>query len=268
MEIEPEDTVTVFVDDDDTSVLDVELSFARTVRRDVGRGETAVITGASLGEGYGELLVDVVDGDGGFTSVSVLDLLVDLTAPSVEIEPCVVAASGEGARGTLAAWVGDAWALGAVEVAVGNEVIGAAAFPEWPATFGETWDWSYFSISGADLPIGRATATFTVTDRAGNQTSGACELLVDADPPVVTLSAALVGGAIHAEVGATDDDDELPGALVLSAGGVEVAHGQAPSTRFVLDAADFPAGELVLEAGARDRAGNEGRSAPLVVTLP
>lgn len=269
----PGNTITVSVDDDDTVALDVSFEFARNIDRTVDRGNFVTVTGADLGEGYGELFIDVVDRDGGFSSTSVEGLLVDLTPPLLEIEPCVLAASGKGDRGTLAAWVGDAWALGSVAVEIvpddsdgapGVPFVRGDSFSDWPSTFGESWDWSYFSVHASELPVGRSLATYTVRDRAGNATSRSCDLFVDALPPVVTLDAQVVDGFIYAEVGATDDDvDALPSALSLHVGGVEVAQGQAPSTSFVLDRADFPAGILLLEATARDRAGNEGHS-PLV----
>ncbi len=268
----PDNTITVSVDDDDTVDLDVSLEFARNVDRTVQRGNGMTVTGAELGEGYGELFIAVVDRDGGFSSTSVEGLLVDLTPPLLEIEPCILAASGKGDRGTLAAWVGDAWALGSIAVEVvpdeGDPVVRGDSFSDWPSTFGQSWDWSYFSVSANELPVGHSLATYTVRDRAGNASQRSCDLFVDALPPVVTLEAELIDGFIYAEVGANDDDvDSLPTGLTLHAGGAEVAHGQAPSTSFVLDAADFPAGVLILEATARDRAGNNGRSPIVALTL-
>lgn len=272
----PADTISVFVDDDDTSTLEVNFEFAKDTSRDVDRGSSTTITGSTLGEGYGDLFIEVRDRDGGSDSVSVDGLLVDLTAPELEIEPCILAASGKGDRGTLAAWLGDAWALADVSLVVaplsGTDGGGAVAFSEsfvsWPSTFGESWDWSYFSVPASELPAGDSVASFTVRDRAGNTTTKQCDLFVDDSPPVVTLVAELVGGAIHATVSAVDDDATLPGSLVLYAGGAEVAHGQAPSTSFVLDAADFSSGDLALEGRAMDRAGNEGRSDIVLVELP
>jgi hypothetical protein len=269
----PSNTITVSVDDDDTLSLDVSLAFARNIDRQVDSGDRVTITGAELGEGYGDLLIEVFDRDGGNSSTSVEGLLIDLTAPLLEVEPCVLSASGKGDRGTLAAWIGDAWALGSVAVEVvpdngGDIVVFADSFGDWPSTFGESWDWSYFSVNASELPVGRSLATYTVRDRAGNATSRSCDLFVDALPPVVTLEAELVDGFIYAAVSASDDDDTaLPTGLVLRAGGADVAHGQAPSTSFVLDAADFPSGVLILEAAARDRAGNEGRSPIVALSL-
>lgn len=268
----PDNTITVSVDDDDTEDLDVSLAFARDVDRTVSRGNFMTATGSDLGEGYGELVIHVFDRDGGFSSTSVEGLLVDLTPPLLEIEPCILAASGKGDRGTLAAWVGDAWALGSVAVEIvpdeGDAIVRGDSFGDWPSTFGQSWDWSYFSVSANELPVGHSVATYTVRDRAGNASQQTCDLFVDALPPVVTLEAELVDGFIYAEVGASDDDvDALPTGLTLRAGGAEVAHGQAPSTSFVLDAADFPAGVLILEATACDRAGNEGRSEIVALSL-
>lgn len=269
----PDDTIAVFVDDDDTETLDVSFRFALSVRRDVDRGGSTTITGAEIGEGYGDLQIQVSDADGGNTSTAVEGLLVDLTPPSIEMEPCILAANGKGDRGTMAAWIGDAWALGDVTLVVAPQdgldlapAVFTETFASWPATFGESWDWSFFSVSAAQLPAGSSTATYTVRDRAGNTTSRSCDLFVDGSPPVVTLAATLVDDEIQVDATAVDDDAAF--SLVLHAGGVEVAHGAPPSTRFVLDAADFASGELALEARATDRAGNEGRSQVVVLDIP
>ncbi|OGQ10684.1 MAG: hypothetical protein A2138_02015 [Deltaproteobacteria bacterium RBG_16_71_12] len=268
----PADVIVIDVLDDSSTVIDVQVTFAHTVWETVENGASSMITGAELGEGYGNVVVDAADDAGNVTTVTIGDVLVDLTPPVAEVSPCVIAADG----GEFTAWIGDAWALGSVELHVRGagasetSTAASAAFPAWPSTFRTAWDWSYFAVPASALPVGAGDATLVVTDRVGNAAGFSCALVVDAVAPLVALAATIgADGVITATI--TTSDDVTDGALLtvtLAARAVPLAESVGAVTTFTLDAADFASGPLPLEGRARDRAGNEGVSTVVAVDVP
>ncbi len=259
--IGPDGEVQIDTWDDLSSSVRLDVTFANTVSMDVPLG-TVTLTGAELGEGYGDIRAVAHDDDGGHTDVVTGRVLVDLTPPEIDLSPCIV-----GGDGALSAAVGDAWALGSIDLTVGDANF-HEDFPQWPATLGSDWDWTLFEVPAAQLPAGATTATLIAIDHVGNETDATCDLLVDTSAPEVTLTASLDDdGVIHAIVSASDDDTGAEPSLEVASRGAVLAEGSGPSTGFTLTAADFPAGPLPLEGRAIDRAGNVGVSAPVVLEI-
>jgi hypothetical protein len=260
--------VNVHVEDDGT-ILSLSATFASTITKTLNGGEDGTsgdftLTGAELGEGLGDLVIVVSDDTGATATQTIVDLVVDLTPPAIALEPCVLNATGQGPRGAFQAWVGDAWALSAVALLVDDEPIVDVAFDEWPATLGTAWDWSYVSFASNELPTGAHDALLTVTDKGGNVTEAACDLVVDGNAPVV--SATVTAGAdIVVDASATDLEGDV--SLDVVAGGFALASAPGPSAQFTLHPGDFPAGELAIYVLARDAAGNEGASPVTTVVI-
>jgi hypothetical protein len=262
----PTDEILVDAYDDTSNLIEVNVTFAQTSSTVVEGGAGSLsFTGAQLGEGYGEVVVDAYDSAGNRTTGTIGDVLVDLTPPVAEVSSCLIAADGE-----FSAWIGDGWALGSVELRVGDGAAASETFHDWPASFRDAWDWSYFSVPASALPVGEGEATLVVTDRVGNVATYACALVVDVAPPIVALDAAIDAfGVITATITASDDVTEgALLALTLAARAVPLAESAGATTTFTLDGADFVSGPLPLEGRARDRAGNEGASTVAIVVVP
>jgi hypothetical protein len=184
----PAGVITVEVRDD-AGVASVLFEFAETVLFDTQdqRNVTLDVLGIELGEGLGDMVVTATDVDGTWARRTVEGLLVDLSAPEIDLLDTYIPASGPEA--VLFAWVSDAWILGDVTLEVGGEVL-TYDFPDaYPSTLGQEWDYSLVSFEAGDLPLGSHLALLTVRDAAGNETSQSFDLVVDGTPPVASVAA-------------------------------------------------------------------------------
>ena len=217
---------------------------------------------ADIGEGLGTFQVTAHGArswDWDRDTLSAHRVLIDLTPPELVLGSTTLRPDGQGPHGELELWVGDAFILGDVRLtAAGREK--TIDFPEaFPATYGEAWDWSLVRIPATELPAGRHEAMVTATDAAGNATTKTFELVNDSDPPVVEIVSpapqAILTGSFSVVVNTTGDLDPTVWVSVL-VGGAEVGEVVGPTGTLDLEAGDFPAGPTVIEALARDRAGN------------
>lgn len=255
---------------DDTGLVDVTASFGPWTSATVpasGTSDVVAIDASSLTEGMGTLAVAVRDEDGLVSTFFFDDVVIDLSPPVVEIGPTVIGRGVDG-DGELSLWMGDAWVLGSVEVRFGGATLTHALPAGWPSTLGEEWDWTYVTFPGASLPEGAGPATVRAIDAAGNLFEETIQLVVDGTAPTVTLApvADAPPGTVVVDVAAADDALG-PVWIDLRARGLLVASAVGPSARVALPASDFASGPLELVAVARDQAGNEARSAPVVVDL-
>jgi hypothetical protein len=257
---------------DDRGLSRIEFEFARRTSVQVrGSFASAGAFGATLGEGFGELVVRAVDTNNGFAERKVEDLLIDLTPPIVEIGRTVVPARGPDAK--LDLWVADAWVLGKVTLDFAGVELVHEFEPGYPDTLGKEWDQSIVSFDVAKLPPGRATAWLTVEDAAGNVFERDFSFHVDAVAPDVRLMRPLAGtrvsGRFQVEI-ATGGSATEPVFIELFAGGARAGELMAaPNAVISLDAAEFAPGPLSLVAVASDEAGNSAQtSVDLVVERP
>lgn len=262
----PAGVITVEVRDD-AGVASVLFEFAETVLFDTQdqRNVTLDVLGIELGEGLGDMVVTATDVDGTWARRTVEGLLVDLSAPEIDLLDTYIPASGPEA--VLFAWVSDAWILGDVTLEVGGEVL-TYDFPDaYPSTLGQEWDYSLVSFEAGDLPLGSHLALLTVRDAAGNETSQSFDLVVDGTPPVASVAAPSDGEHVSGvfAVQASGADDLGPVSLEVSLGGVLAATAPGPSALVTIDASDFLPGPIELSVVAVDPAGN--RSAPAIVSL-
>lgn len=251
----------------ETDGFTVTISFAEEIIRTfTGTRGVVEVTGAELGEGMGTLVMEARNLDGVLASQRVQNFLVDLTPPVVEVETAILNGSGTGDLGLFRAWVGDAWVLSSAELWVGNELLAHEDFEGWPASLGQSWDWSLFTVPSDLLPTGPLDAALIVHDRAGNRTAHLFSLLVDDTPPEGSLSIAhTVDHAVVTLTGSDDQAGELDLSLVV--GGIEMATAVGNSTTFLVDREGFALGTLV-QALVTDAAGNSSLTAGVPLHEP
>jgi hypothetical protein len=249
---------------DDAGLATVSFDFRDTVSRIVSGTRASVeVRGSELGEGLGRLTVLATDVDGATAERSVTDLLVDLSPPEVTITRRVLKASGA----HFDAWVADAWVLGDIELSFGGMTFSESFEEGYPSSLGDEWQYALFRIDSESLPMGKGIATLTVHDAADNLASESFELTIDGQPPTVQLTDPPAGSSVSGTfwVSLEASDAEGPTTVELRLGGAPVASATGPNATIELDAADFAAGQLTLEAVAIDEAGNE--STPAEVSL-
>ncbi len=259
---------------DDQGLAQVRATFGTSVAVAVsGLSATVLIDATSLGEGMGTLIVEVENVNGLISFFTFDDVVVDLSPPTVDVGPTIIRRGSvdedSGMDGELSLWMGDAWMLASIEVEFGGTTLSHVLPPGWPQTLGELWDWSYVTFPASSFPEATGLATFRVVDAAGNAYEEVIELTVDGTAPSVALTAVAspATGELTVDVSGTDDTGG-PVWIDLRARGLVVAQATGPSARITLPAADFAAGTVELVAVARDQAGNETRSAPVVVAVP
>lgn len=253
---------------DDEGLMSAEVSFTRARFFPLsGTAQALRVPATELGEGYGTLAIVIRDANGRGIRHEQTGLLVDLSDPALYLEHEILRTDGRGPNSALSLIVGDAWVLGTVEVTLGEEVRTHTFPPVFPSTFGKDWDLSYLSFDASTFPAGPQTVKVTVTDAAGNRISEDLQIVVDANPPAARVEAQFdsVRRAVRVEVEATDA--EGPAHADLFASGQLVATVNGPTAVVELGADDFPPGPLQLVAIARDAAGYETTSAPVVITL-
>jgi len=244
----------------------LSVTFTSTLHRDLNGTEAEVAyEGSSLGEGFGTLSVSVWDESGTRVTRQATDVLVDLTPPVAEIPSGLVRGDG-----WVEVWVGDAWILGGAEL-VFDDVTLTHEFPAlWLDTLGVEWDRSIIFFPAGDLPATAGTATLKVTDAAGNRSIRNFDLVIDDEPPTVSLVEPEPGSVVterfRVAVESSDNITEST-SLELRAGGAPVATGLGPYTEITLDARDFALGELELTAVAVDEVGHRTLSSPVSVTV-
>lgn len=187
----------------------------------------------------------------------------DITAPVVGFASPTPAAT---VSGTVRVEVNatDAFGVESIELSVGGVELSASSAS--PLVF--DWDTSAV-VNGehtlearardASGNVGRATVTVTV--------QGGID---DLEPPVVRITshqdgATLSGTEVIVEAEATDDSGVVRVELLFS--GYSAFRASAPPYRFTVNTSFFPEGAYTLAAKAVDRAGREGFSTPISVTI-
>ncbi len=251
---------------DDVRLARAEAVFARSSSLSLsGAYETFSLSGADLGEGFGELLLRVTDSNGGWAERRVTGLLVDLTPPTVQTFETIVPARGEHARVDL--WVADAWVLGDVVLEFQGKAARHALPEAYPSTLGKQWDGTLVSFDASALPAGRSQATVTARDAAGNVASDAFTLHIDAIAPVVAISSPAPGTVVTERFDVVvTASDVLHGRVWVDVfvGGAPVAR-TAGSGAVTVDPSELPVGPTSIAVVAFDEAGNE--STPVTVDV-
>jgi len=247
--------VSVLVTDPDGNLRSVEFLFNDRAERFVtGSSATASIFGSDLGEGLGTLTIQANDTTGAFARQTVTQLLVDLTPPKITLGQTVVAADGE-----LELWVGDAWILGKVTLWFAGVTVFHEFEQGFPETLGKTWDYSLVKFDMSDLPQGSGTASVRAVDAADNAVTETFTLVIDGEPPQVSIGApeegALLSGSVEIDLAASDPGAG-PVSIELSLGGTPIATVNGPTATVKLDTTDFTPGPTTLVAKATDVAGN------------
>lgn len=260
----PKTGVEITVRDPDANLSAVHFDFKHHLTRPASGGLANLsITGPELGEGFGSLLITATDTTQTWAQKTVTQLLVDLTPPKITLGQTVVAADGE-----LELWVGDAWILGEVRLAFGNQVLIHTFSPGFPETLGVTWDYSLVKFPMAKLPAGEDDAVITAIDAAGNSVSETVTLVIDGEPPVVAITSpaegASVSGVLTVELSASDSGGG-PVWLELALGGTPVATATGPSASLAVDTGELVSGPTTLTATAIDRAGNQSTTTRSIV---
>jgi hypothetical protein len=248
--------VRVRVSDPDGNLSMLTFQFKNLVQRGAsGPTEVAIVLGSQLGEGFGSLTIWASDTTGATARREVLNLLVDLSPPTITLGQTVVAADAN-----LELWVGDAWILGKVELDFADEVLTHVFEPGYPKTVGSAWDYSLVKFPMSELPAVEGKAVLTATDAAGNAATKSFDLVIDGEPPIVAITSPAEGatltGTISVTVTASDPGDG-PVWLELSLGGTPIATGTGPAATFAIDTTEFAPGPALLVATATDRAGNQ-----------
>lgn len=227
-------------------------------------GETALtftVTGSELGEGFGQLDVDVWGWDGSVSRRGVEGLLVDLSPPTAYFDDLnVLRATGD----SFNFYMADAWIVSGCELTVGEQVFSEQLEPGYPETLGVEWDFSLVSIPTDQIPLGTHTASLRVWDAAGNEAVLPVALTIDGLAPDVGITSPAEGATLEGSFDLTvtaSDDVPLPVSIEISVGGALVATGTSPETTITLSTSDFPLGATEISVVAVDEAGN--RSAPL-----
>jgi hypothetical protein len=231
-----------------------------------GISERFSVDGTSLGDGRGQLVVEVTGFDGARTTRYVDDLLVDLGAPVAYLDAAVLPSTDA----KLRFWIGDAWVVSGYRMLIGGKLFEHTLPEGYPPTFGTEWDFSLVSIPVEEIPPGVHLAELEVYDAAGNVTQASVPITIDDVPPIALIESPLEG----AEVSGLFDvrlfgADSLPGlvSLELYAGGAEVATATGPQSIVTLDANELPQGSLRLDAIAVDQAGNRSEAASRTVIV-
>lgn len=231
-----------------------------------GNEQRFTVDGASLGEGRGQLVVEVTGFDGARTTRYVDDLLVDLGAPVAYLDAAVLPASDA----KLRFWIGDAWVVSGYRLLIGGKSFEHQLPEGYPPTFGTAWDFSLVSIPVEEIPPGVHLAELEVYDAAGNTSFASVPITIDDVPPVALIESpsegAEVSGLFEVRLFGADS---LPGlvSLELYAGGAQVATATGPQATLTLDANELPAGALRLDAVAIDQAGNRSEAAARTVVV-
>lgn len=231
-----------------------------------GTSERFSIDGTSLGDGRGQLVVEVSGFDGARTSRFVDDLLVDLGAPVAYLDAAVLPAKDA----KLRFWIGDAWVVSGYRLLIGGKQFEHQLPPGYPATFGTEWDFSLVSIPVEEIPPGVHLAELEVYDAAGNLTQASVPITIDDVPPVALIESPLEGAEVSGLFNVRlFGADSLPGlvSLELHAGGAQVATATGPQATVTLDANELPQGSLRLDALAVDQAGNRSELATRTVIV-
>ncbi|MGI5860996.1 MAG: hypothetical protein ACOX6T_02945 [Myxococcales bacterium] len=185
---------------------------------------------------------------------------IDRTPPELVRISSATLQSGD----TLEALVWDAVMLDRVELAFGgaNRVV---TLPREPATTSLV----RARLKADELPEGFAEASLRVADGAGNETVRDFELLVDRTAPTVGIVAPVGGTRVSGvfEVEVVAEDNLGPTSVMLRASGSAIAEVSGPDGKLAVDASLFPAGPLMIEAVARDAAGNLSEPATVSVVV-
>jgi Bacterial Ig domain len=257
--------VKVTARDPDGNLSSIRFQFANSVARSAGGAlDVASASGEDLGEGFGLLTITALDTHGNAAQRTVNGFLVDLTPPKIVLGQTVLPADGD-----LELWVGDAWILGKVELAYAGTTMEQDFEPGFPDTVGQTWDYSLVKFPLSQLPAGDGAATVTATDAAGNAATASFVLVVDGDPPSVSIDApadgATVNGAFTVSLSASDPGGG-PVWTSVSLGGTPIGNASSAKASLEVSTKDFATGPSDLVVVATDRAGNQS-TAKIVVDL-
>jgi len=242
---------------DDVGLSSVELEFAEVVSRSLAGAPSAsvTVTGEELGEGLGTLMIRVFDQEGARATRQVTDLLVDLTPPKAELGKTVVRAEDD----HLELWVADAWVLGAVTLAFQGSTQQHVFEQVYPATLGESWDYSLVKFASESLDEGKGTADLTVSDASGNIATYSFVLTVDGTPPQVSVDepapGAVVSGPFAVSISASDGSEGSVW-LEVEVDGTPMATAVGPLASLDVDASELTPGAATLVVRAHDEAGN------------
>lgn len=232
-----------------------------------GTQDDIELTGEALGEGYGTLWLSVTDADGQGTRGRVNDLLVDLTPPELFLGENIIRRAPDS---VVEFWMGDAWILGGVSVHSNGQTQTREFEAGFPATLGETWDYSLIEFPSEAFAEGDQTLTFEAWDAAGNRMELEAEFRFDGTPPEVEILAPQVGAMLSGPFALTVAAVDPGGPVVwfeAFVGGTPVGTGVGPNATIELDAADLTPGEVEIEVIATDQAGNVGFSQVVPVTI-
>jgi hypothetical protein len=258
-------TVQVTARDSDANLSAIRFDFANSITR-VASGNFALetVSGDQLGEGFGTLTITASDDRGGNAKRVVNNFLVDLSPPKIVLGQTVLPTDAD-----LELWVGDAWVLGKVKLSCAGMTLEQDFEPGYPDTVGTTWDYSLVKFPLAQLPTGGGAATITAVDAAGNSTTSSFDLVIDGDPPSISIDApadgATVTGTFTVALSASDLGDG-PVWTSVSLGGTPVGDASSDQASLQVNAGDFASGPNDLVAIATDRAGNQS-SAKIVVNV-
>jgi hypothetical protein len=251
---------------DNRSLSRADVFFAKRSTRSLsGTASTFSVSGEVLGEGFGELLVQVTDSSGGTAERRFSNLLVDLTPPTIQLLETTVPATGE--RAHIDMWITDAWVLGDVTLQFGDKYLRHDFVDAYPPTLGKQWDTSLVSFEASAFPPGRGTARVVANDGAGNSAEKSFYLHIDAIAPAVQITAPAADSVVTGRFDVTVEASDALGGNVwveLSVAGTTLATSVGSAT-LTLDANELPIGSATINAVAIDEAGN--RSAPASVTV-
>jgi hypothetical protein len=186
---------------------------------------------------------------------------VDRTGP--ELVRAVVTAAGAGGRLRLLCW--DAVALEEVEVSVAETMVlvPVKQTEASPALVPVEVDTSTF-------PEGRADATVTLRDGAGNQTVVKVPIIIDRTPPLAAFlspkDGTVLAGPTTVELLASDNLEVI--FIEVRASGSALAEVVGPRASLVIDPSMFPKGPISLRAIPRDEVGNAGVPIELRLEVP
>jgi hypothetical protein len=253
---------------DDHGLVSVDFDFALHVTQSViGKNASASVTGAELGEGLGTLAVTVHDVDLLWDEWESLFVLVDLTPPKGELlDPFVKLAPGEVVR----VWVADAWVLGGAELTFGGVTQTWEFEPGYPGTLGNEWDTSLVAFPADAFPEGSGKAELRVWDAVGNEVVEEVDLALDGTPPVASILSptadSVLSGWVDVTVGGSDPGDG-PVEIDVSVGGSPLGTLDGPVGTVGFDTSELAKGTVLVEAVARDAAGNESPVASVSVVI-
>jgi len=251
---------------DNRSLSRADLFFTkRSTRTLSGTFSEFSVTGDQLGEGFGELLVQVTDSSGGTGERRSGNLLVDLTPPTIQVLGATVPATGD--RAHIDLWVTDAWVLGDVTLQFGTEALLHDFVDGYPLALGKQWDTSLVAFDASALPPGRGTARVVAHDGAGNSAQKSFTLHIDAIAPTAKITAPAPDSVVMGNFDVTVEASDALGGTVwveLSVAGTTLATSVGSAT-LTLDANELTVGSATINAVAIDEAGN--RSEPASVTV-